>query len=313
MKILFHTHTLNYRGTTVAVYDYARYNQEILGNESVIAYNAAIPYEKDMGTEDASIENMKKKFEVRSYNSQQGLNDICKDVDLAYFIRSGHPEPLPDNVKTGIHAVFQYNEPHGDVYAYISEWLSNEMSGGKHPWVPHIVSLPSPTDSFRKKLNLEGKTVIGRLGGFYKFDVPFVRKAVEEVLEKDKDIVFLLANTAPFIKHDRVLHISTIIDLQKKSNFINTCDGFLHARRDGESFGLALCESLYHNKPTLAWEDGTDKHHVSLLKDTELLYNEDNIADKILNIKKLKGDFSSIVEKFNPTNVMNKFKEVYID
>ena len=36
MRVLFHTNTLNYRGTTVAISDYARYNQEVLGNESII-------------------------------------------------------------------------------------------------------------------------------------------------------------------------------------------------------------------------------------------------------------------------------------
>jgi len=50
MKILFHANTLNFRGTTVAVTDYARYNQEVLGNESVIVYNESLGYEKDMGT-----------------------------------------------------------------------------------------------------------------------------------------------------------------------------------------------------------------------------------------------------------------------
>ena len=51
MKVLFHTLTLNFRGTAVAVYDYAKYNQEILGNESIICYDASMPYEKDVGTE----------------------------------------------------------------------------------------------------------------------------------------------------------------------------------------------------------------------------------------------------------------------
>ena len=64
MKILFHTNTLNYRGTTVAVADYARYNQDILGNESVIAYCKTNGQEKDMGNEPAVIEALEKKFNV---------------------------------------------------------------------------------------------------------------------------------------------------------------------------------------------------------------------------------------------------------
>ena len=55
MKILFHANTINYRGTTVAITDYAKYNQEILGNESIIAYCKTNGTERDMGNEQAVI------------------------------------------------------------------------------------------------------------------------------------------------------------------------------------------------------------------------------------------------------------------
>ncbi|NCX82223.1 MAG: hypothetical protein EBX42_11590 [Betaproteobacteria bacterium] len=313
MKVLFHTHTLSFRGTAVAVYDYARYNEEVLGNESVIAYNKGIPYEKDMGTEQESLDKTLSRFEVRSLTKQNEIDSLCYDVDLAYFIRAGHPEPLPTNTKTGVHCVFQHNKPHGDVYAYISDWLSRKMTNGVSPFVPHIVSLPEPTGDYREKFNLKGKTVIGRFGGFYKFDIMFVRRAIKEVLEKDPDIAFLFVNTMPFMQHERVIFLGSVVDLQKKSNYINTCDGFIHARQEGESFGLALCESLFFNKPTLSWNGGRDQHHIQLLKGTELLYDETNIVEKLLSIKDFKGDYKSIVEKFNPTDVMNKFKEVFIE
>ena len=57
MKIAFNLDTINYRGTTVAVSDYAKYNQDILGNESIIVYNNSIQYEKDMGSEKEAIED----------------------------------------------------------------------------------------------------------------------------------------------------------------------------------------------------------------------------------------------------------------
>jgi hypothetical protein len=63
MKILFHTNALNYRGTTVAISDYARFNEEILGHDSVIAYNASLGYEKDMGSEQHVIDTLKKRIQ----------------------------------------------------------------------------------------------------------------------------------------------------------------------------------------------------------------------------------------------------------
>lgn len=314
MKVMFHTHTLNFRGTAVAVYDYARFNEEVLGNESIICYNNSIPYVKDMGTEQSSVDKFKSRFkEVVSYSNPKELSDVCDTVDFAYFIRAGHYETIPDNVKTGVHAVFQHKDPHGDRYAYISEWLSKHMSNGSIPYVPHIVDLPKPNDNYRKRFNLENKTVIGRLGGFYKFDIPFVREAVLKVLEQSNDHVFFFVNTEPFVKHERIIYADSIVDLQKKSNYIDTCDGFIHARQEGESFGLALCESLFLNKPTLAWVGGRDKHHVDLLQNTDLLYNESNVVEKLLNIKLFDKNYSELVKKFNSDDVMKKFKEVFLD
>jgi hypothetical protein len=41
MKILFHSNQLALRGTEVALYDYAHYNENFLGNESLIVSNVA--------------------------------------------------------------------------------------------------------------------------------------------------------------------------------------------------------------------------------------------------------------------------------
>jgi hypothetical protein len=311
MKVLFHTHTLNFRGTAVAVYDYAKYNQEILGNESVICYNASVPQEVDVSTESAVVELFKKEFQVVSYTNDKELQTLCDSVDVAYFIRYGHKESLP-NVRTAVHAVFQAYEPHGDRYAYVSEWLSNKM-GHDTPFVPHIVTLPDPIEDFRQKLNIpKDKMIIGRIGGYMTFDLPFVKQQLTEFLDKNDDYVFLMANTEPFIKHPSVRYINSIVDRQKKSNFINTCDAMLHARQRGESFGLSICEFLFHNKPVLAWEGGVDQNHVHLLKKTGLLYNEDNFIDKLQNINSYPNDFKSIVKQFEPEAVMKKFNEVFL-
>ena len=161
MKVLFHTNTLNYRGTSVAVADYARYNQDILGNESVIAYCKTYGQEKDMGNEAAVIEALEKEFKVVGYRAGSLENKIEENkIDVAYFIDSGQKKELPTNCKTAVHAVFQFNDPHGDRYAYISKWLSDEMSSGSIPFVPHIVSLPAPTSSFRKTLGIKDDQIV---------------------------------------------------------------------------------------------------------------------------------------------------------
>jgi hypothetical protein len=87
----------------------------------------------------------------------------------------------------------------------------------------------------------------------------------------------------------------------------------LHARNRGESFGLSVCEFLFHNKPVLAWTGGIDRNHVHLLKDYNSLYNEDELKSKILNVMNLKDkDWKGIVSQFNPNDVMTKFDKVFL-
>jgi glycosyltransferase involved in cell wall biosynthesis len=314
MKILFHANTLNYRGTTVAITDYAHYNQEILGNESVIAYCKTYGEEKDMGNEPAVIEALEKKFKVVGYSTGNIEKEIDKEkIDLAYFIAGGEKSFLPTNCKTAVHAVFQNKEPHGDRYAYISEWLSTKMSNGTIPFVPHIVNLPQPVKNYRQAFGLEGKIVVGRIGGYFTFDIPFVKEYIKQLVQADDKFVFLFVGTEPFIDHPNVKFINEIHNAQQKANFISTCDAMIHARQRGESFGLSIAEFLSLNKPVMAWNGGHDLNHLEMLKDSGLLYNDSNDLNSMLySLDNTKEDWGRRVAEYNPNIVMKKFNEVFI-
>jgi len=315
VKILFHANTLNYRGTSVAIADYAHYNQEILGNESVITYCKTYGPEKDMGNEQAVIDELEKKFKVVGYRAGDLEKKIDQEkVDLAYFIDSGERKPLPTNCKTAVHAVFQYNQPHGDKYAYISKWLSDEMSQGQTPYVPHIVNLPPPGDTDLREFFMirPDQTVIGRMGGYYTFDIPGVKETIKKLLDTDK-FVFAFLNTEPFVQHDNVMYFNETHSPVKKSNFIHMCDAMLHARGRGESFGLSIAEFLHFNKPVIAWNGGHDKNHLEMLKGSNTLYNnEDDLNYLLHNVKDIKEDWTQRVKEFNPKDVMKKFDEVFL-
>jgi hypothetical protein len=316
VKVLFHANTLNYRGTTVAVADYARYNQEVLGNESIIAYCKTYGQEKDMGNEPAVIDALEKEFKVVGYRAGRLENKIDENkVDLTYLISAGHKQELPSNCKTAVHAVFQFNEPHGDRYAYISKWLSDEMSSGNIPYVPHIVHLPRPTTSYRKTLGIrDDQIVVGRIGGYYTFDIQGVKDYIKNLVTNNDTFVFLFAGTEPFIDHPNVKFINEIHDVQKKANFIDSCDCMIHARERGESFGLSIAEFLFFNKPVLAWNGGHDKNHLEMLKGSGTLYsNEDDLNYMLHNLNDFKQDWSARVSEFKPEIVMKKFNEVFLN
>jgi len=321
MKILFHANTLNYRGTTVALTDYARYNRSILGNESIITYNLDLGYDRDMGSELSVINELAKEFTILAYSDKDPKGGNLQDwidmhnPDLTYFIRAGQKEPLPINCKTAVHSVFQYNDPHGDRYAYISKWLSDEMSQGQIPYVPHIVNLPTPKTNYRKILGIrDDQIVIGRIGGYYTFDIAGIKEYVKKLVTNNDKFVFLFVGTEPFVNHPNVKFINEIHNPQKKADFISTCDCMLHARQRGESFGLSIAEFLFLNKPVLAWNGGHDKNHLDMLKDSNTLYNDENDLNYILhNLGDFKEDWTTRVSEFKPENVMKKFKEVFLD
>lgn len=314
-RIAFHANTLNYRGTTVAITDYAKYNEELLGNESIIFYNKSLGYEKDIGTDIEVLNNLSKKHKVIGYEGEELARLLGKErIDFAYFIRAGNYEPIVNNIPTGVHAVFQYYEPHGTKYAYVSEWLSRKMTDGRTPFVPHMIDLPLPNKDYREALGIKkDQIVLGRYGGYYTFDLPFVKHAIYRLLDFNLNYVFLFMGTEPFIKHPNVIFLNETHDLQKKSNFINTCDAMLHARARGESFGLSIAEFLSQGKPVLAWEGGVDQNHLELLKNSNLLYNEHTILDRIINIKSLDDqDWTLRIKDYTPYKVIKKFKEVFL-
>jgi len=321
MKILFHNNQLDIRGTTVSVTDYARYNQEILGNESIICYDATIRPDGNNGTDPGVREGLENSFKIIGH---QGPDDVKKiidreKIDFAYFQRGGWPEFIPDNCKTGVHAVFQCNDPHGDIYAYISEWLSEAMAQ-KHgisprPWVPYPVYLPPPTRNYREDWGIRpDQFIFGRHGGRFTFDLGFVQKQIAYLLDTRDDFVFVFMGTDPWINHPNVRFLNPVHDLQTKSNIINTWDAMIHGRSHGESFGAAVAEALFLNKPVLSWEGGNDLHHAKVLNNSGLLYSENTLWEKMNNIRELakKEDWSKRVEQFKPAVVMDRFDKVFL-
>ena len=318
MKILFQTDVLCYRGSTVAITDYVRYNQEILGNESVICYDWARPYHLDGGTEPEVVEALMSEFQVRGYDQISELQRIVDEEKIDVLYNGNHF--IPTNCRVVYNEAWQLYNPNPAFYAYsyISEWLAAEM-GRRHnqtfPYMPHIVQLPEPTGDLREELNIKpGQTVIGRIGGLFTFNLPFVKQAIVNILSKRDDFVFIFAGTDPWFDHPNVRHVPEFHSPQRKANFFNTCDATLHARSNGESFGLAVAESLSMNKPVLVWEGGEDQNHTFMMRDSGLIYSPDTIEDKLLHIRDYINaeDWQQRVAEFRPATVINKFKEIFL-
>ncbi len=272
--IAFHSNQLSIRGTEVALYDYALNNEAVLGHNSLIVYNADSPHNSA-----EALAKFSARFEVVGYRQRDELDGLLArhQAELLYTIKAGKDDGLwSRTVPTMVHAVFPTSpaQAHGASYAFISEWLSRHCSNDKIPCVPHIVALPEVAGDLRAELQIPPEaTVLGCLGGASSFDVPAAIEAVRQVLARSTHTWFVFLNIAPFVEHPRAIFLPGNSDLAYKTRFINSCDAMLHARLQGESFGLACGEFSIRNKPVLTYAGSKHRHHIEVLGDAGLLYS----------------------------------------
>jgi hypothetical protein len=184
----------------------------------------------------------------------------------------------------------------------------------KKEWVPHFVALPSPMLNIRSKYGIPRDATLGvRIGGFSTFDVKFAHEAVKEVLEQRSDYWFIFVNTENFISHPRVFYIDQIYGDQEKVDFLSSATFMLHARTNGESFGLAILEAMLLGVPVLSWKGGLDRNHTQLLTKESLYGNKKELVKKMLTINKYGAIESnrSTASIYGPDNVMEKFCSVF--
>jgi len=311
----FYGNELCERGTSIALYDYAHFNETILNNKSIIFY------EKNNSNNNADvIEKFNARFNnVYALNEFSNIEEIVEkeSIDILYFIKYGkNDNKLSKKCKNVVHCVFDCSEPHGNVYASIAPWV--KYNNGKYPYVPHIINLPLHKENMRDKLNIPiDAIVLGRHGGYYQFDISFVQEAIFEYASSNPNTYFLFVNTKPFCRElSNIIHLDKIIDLYDKVFFINTCDAMIHGRSDGEVFPLSIGEFSTCNKPIITTKSVIDNGHLELLGDKAIIYNN---KEELLNIFSdfkqhisIRTDWNAYAD-YTPEKVMKIFDSVFIN
>ncbi len=309
MKIAFLTNHISYGGTEVAMYDYAHFNEVLLGNTSIVIT-------RDYRSTHGEIyDKFIKRFPVFYVECQRDIDTIVKQegVDVLYVIKSGELDWFwTTKCKTIVHCVFTTRYPHGDIYCAISEAL-NKIHGTHVPVLPHMISIDSHTDSFRKELGISPEmTVVGRYGSYDTFDLPFVHSAVVEMLSNNPSFVFLAMNTKQFATHPRIIYLPRTTDSYVKRKFINTCDVMLHARARGETFGLSCGEFAVCEKPILTYGKSFERAHLDILGSKALVYKDAHSLSMLIQ----QQSWNNIDMKDNgymnytPSAVMNIFQRL---
>jgi len=311
--IAFDGRVLNERGTTSAIYDYAEAVEQELGHKALILHQTGAD-----AFNPGIAAHFARRFEPVTYTD---VDDMRRKVrasgaEVLYaFNFTPDQDRRVEGVRNAAHVLFQHYRPRADVYAYISEWMADHMGGA--PWVPHIVNVTPPDRSLRKDWGFpEDAVVLGRHGGYDQFDLPFVKGAVAEALERRRDLYFAFLNTEPFIQSERVKFIPTVYDMTEKSNFVFSCDAMLHGRKAGEGFGLAPAEFLALDKPVICWEGGKDRNHLWMIPDHRYVYRTATDLMRILltfEPQPSTGYYRAAVEPFKPAAVARRFSDVFIE
>ena len=316
-NIAFWNNQLCERGTTISLFDYAHHNESILKNKSFIFYDKTSQYNKQK-----VIDKFNKRFDnVIGVESFKEVDIHIKKLNIShiYIIKSGCNDGKVSKIaKNCIHCVFEANEPHGDVYATIAPNV--KYNDGKYSVVPHMINLPKHSRNLRKKLNIPDNAIVfGGYGGKDQFNIEYVQEAVYEIAKLEKNIYFLFANFNKFCDElPNIIHLPTIYDVNKKVEFINTCDAMLWARKIGETFGLSIAEFSTKNKPVLCTKIG-DLSHINMLGDKAILYNnKTHLKDLLLNFDPviyptLKTNDWNAYKDFSPEKVMEKFNQVFLN
>ena len=318
------------RGTEVAVFNYALYNQKILNNTSIIIYPKSTH---------TIVENVKRKFQSyfeiieiddldedkykKSIYDPSRKNTHCNGLENAiiennikylYHLKAGFKDGvLSKTAKNLIHCVFYPSEinKHGDVYSVISKSIGNN----KYPVVPHIVEpFPVLKENMRTTYNIPNDAIVfGRHGGFDTFNISYVHETIKKILINNDNIYFLFLNTKHFYEHKRCIYIDhVIIDVKEKVKFINTCDAMIHARNGGETFGLACAEFSILNKPIITAMCG-EKAHIDILGSKGIYYKNEIELYNIFTNFQINPDIDyNCYKEFSPEKVMQIFDKVYL-
>jgi glycosyltransferase involved in cell wall biosynthesis len=130
------------------------------------------------------------------------------------------------------------------------------------------------------------------------------------------DIVFLFMNQEPFCELKNIIFLHPNTDNNFKVALINTCDVMIHARERGETFGLAIGEFSSKNKPVITYDKSPERCHIDILGDKGLYYSDYSSLYSIINSINKKDIISSdwnCYKEYNPENIINQFKQVFID
>jgi hypothetical protein len=315
------------RGSEVSTYEYAHYNETILGNRSYIICCTEEGEDKyNFGHHRFSFDKFEKRFPIVKINSMEDMKEVIRflRLDIFYAQTGGSAEnwiyafdrkDIWNGCKTIKHSVFQSDNPEADLNLVLHSCINDKYKTNQGV-LSYVVQLPDVQGNLRQQLGIpESATVFGGYGGKDSFSIPFVKQVVYVLAQQFPNLYFLFANFTPFCPSlPNIIHLPAIVDSEEKVKFIQTCDAMLWGRYDGETFGLAIAEFSIKNRPVFCCKTG-DIAHLELLKERAIIYTDpQDLANKLVGFNKeaaKKLDWNAYRD-YEPEKVMLEFQKYLV-
>jgi len=278
----FYDNGLSERGTTTMMFSYADYAEKYFKCKSIIFYN-----KHHHANNNEVINRFSNRFDVYRVENFDEIDRIISDKNIKYFYNTcagkRNCTELVKKCKNLIHAVFDI-EPFGDKYSAISDYIVKKSKYPDIDAIPYMIDLPIHNDNMIHELNLpDNAFIIGRIGGYEQFDIKEAHTGIINFLNNANNTYFVFVNTAKFYEHPQIIYLDKIVDPYLKVKYINTCNCMIHARSDGETFGLAIAEFSSLNKPIVTCRSDKDNCHLDILGEKAIIFDSETSLIDILS------------------------------
>ncbi len=318
MKIVHYSHQLGIGGTEKCM----QYFLEYLHKAGHDCYAVHHRQKTDFagGYREKLIQELLGPEKVIGHASEEEFFQVMDGIrpDIFHIHRSGKPDefPIVPRLRPFIRRCVETNVFGGvdrtdviDLTLYINKSLlkAGRFLRRNTGYLFYPVKPPAHQENLRAALGISPTTfVMGRIGrpDDYIFD-PISLRALK-LIESDQedDLLYLVQSPPPIMIQtakdlglERVKFLTTpIVSDHDITSFFNTIDILAHARRDGETFGLNIAESMIHGKAVISHRSRIANGHKPFVKECGYFAGIDNHKEYAKYIRVLYHDKDKRIE-----------------
>jgi hypothetical protein len=234
-------------------------------------------------------------------------------IDLLYCEVYDEPQFSIDSIPIIYHSIYMNTkEPNYTVYR-----------NRDRRQLPYIVEASGSNSDFRKQYNIPSDAIVFGVCG--EISIDYVKNIITSFSSRLPNTYFIFDNTISFANQERMIFLNTRNILEREC-MIKACDFAIHAKLDGETFGIECSEfaingvKILTSKSDFIGLQNCNNEHIYNLGEMAILYSSANeflsilhsiVFDKnvFVNLKKPVSDFP--YKRYNTEEISKLFFEAF--